>query len=136
MDEPIFRVVADSDVLVMDIMAECSSRKAMGIVRSVGEIELIASKELLDEAETVICLLSSKELSKKWRDRMEMDCEIVDQIEGDNSALSSAYLGGAQHIISCDDRLTSSKAGVIIKDRFEVSIKRPHAFVNLFDLQE
>tara|TARA_B110000263_G_C14901456_1_gene326305 strand:+ start:108 stop:518 length:411 start_codon:yes stop_codon:yes gene_type:complete len=136
MNEPIFRVVSDSDVLVMDVMTECPSRNAMDIIRASKQIELIASKELLDEAETAICLLSSKELSKKWRDRIEMDCEIVDQIEGDNSALSSAYFGRARHIVSCDSRLTSSKAGVIIKNRFEVSIKRPHAFVNLFGLRK
>lgn len=127
------RVVVDSGVLAGDVKKEKSAKIVMEIIRRSPWIVIIASIPLLDEAQTVIETDFGEELAKKWREDIESMCEIVDHLEGDHPALASAYVGNAQHIISGDEMLTNAKAGVAIRTKIETSVKRPDAFVKLFE---
>ena len=133
MSRPTVRVVVDSGVLAGDVKKEKSAKIVMEIIRRSPWIVIIASIPLLDEAQTVIETDFGEELAKKWREDIESMCEIVDHLEGDHPALASAYVGNAQHIISRDERLTNAKAGVAIRTKIETSVKRPDAFVKLFE---
>ena len=133
MSRPTVRVVVDSGVLAGDVKKEKSAKIVMEIIRRSPWIVIIASIPLLDEAQTVIETDFGEELAKKWREDIESMCEIVDHLEGDHPALASAYVGNAQHIISRDGRLTNAKAGVAIRTKIETSVKRPDAFVKLFE---
>ena len=133
MSRPTVRVVVDSGVLAGDVKKEKSAKIVMEIIRRSPWIVIIASIPLLDEAQTVIETDFGEELEKKWREDIESMCEIVDHLEGDHPALASAYVGNAQHIISGDEMLTNAKAGVAIRTKIETSVKRPDAFVKLFE---
>ena len=133
MSRPTVRVVVDSGVLAGDVKKEKSAKIVMEIIRRSPWIVIIASIPLLDEAQKVIETELGGELAKKWREDIESMCEIVDHSEGDHPALASAYVGNAQHIISGDEMLTNAKAGVAIRTKIETSVKRPDAFVKLFE---
>tara|TARA_A100001037_G_scaffold238258_1_gene217603 strand:+ start:894 stop:1304 length:411 start_codon:yes stop_codon:yes gene_type:complete len=133
MSRPTVRVVVDSGVLVEDAKKEKSAKIVMDIIRKSPEMVIIASMPLLDEAQKVIETDLGGELADRWREDIESICEIVDHLEEDHPALASAYVGNAQHIISRDERLTNAKAGVAIRTKIETSVKRPDAFVKLFE---
>ena len=133
MSRPTVRVVVDSEVLAEDAKGEKSAKVAMEIIRECQWIVLVASIPLLDEAQKMVEMELGMELAKKWRVSTESVCEIVDHPKRDHPALASAYMGNAQHIISRDQRLTSVKAGVAIRAKVETSVKKPEAFVNLFE---
>ena len=133
MSRPTVRVVVDSGVLAGAVKKEKSAKIVMEIIRRSPWIVIIASIPLLDEAQKVIETELGGELAKKWREDIESMCEIVDHLEGDHPALASAYVGNAQHIISGDEMLTNAKAGVAIRTKIETSVKRPDAFVKLFE---
>ncbi len=130
---PTVRVVVDSEVLAESAKGEKSAKMSMEIIRKCQWIVLVASTPLLDEAQKKVEMELGMELGKKWRVDTEDVCEIVDHPEGDHPALASAYVGNAQHIISRDENLTSAKAGVNIRTKIETSVKKPDAFVNLFE---
>lgn len=127
------RLVADADVLAADALVGGDSREAMDIVREHSWIELVASDELLDDAEAVIREEASGEVARDWRERIEALRIDVEQSPGDHPALASAVAGNAAHILSYDDSLRSAKTGTALKGRISVSVKRPDGFVNLFD---
>ncbi|KAB1187346.1 MULTISPECIES: PIN domain-containing protein [Haloferax] len=126
------RVVADADVLASDLLVGGASRDALDHLRRHSWTTLVASEQLLDDAEATIATLADESLAADWRDKVEAWVELVEHPEGDQPALASAYRGGAMHLLTFDDRLTSAKAGAALGGRFPVSIRHPQAFATLF----
>jgi len=127
------RVVADADVLAVDLLVDGAARECLDHVRSHSWLTLVASDRLLDDAEAVIQRLADPALATDWRERIEALCEPVDQPAGDHPALASAYHGGAMHVLSLDDRLTSVTGNTMVRDRVETAVRRPDSFATLFD---
>ncbi len=127
------RLVVDADVLAADVLVGGDARDAMDIVRGHSWVELVASDELLDDAEAVIRELADGELARDWREKIEGTRIGVEQTPGDHPALASAHAGNAAHILSYDDSLRSAKTGTTLQGRISVSVKRPDGFVTLFD---
>ena len=127
------RVVADADVLAADLLVGGASRAALDRLRSHAWTTLVASPRLLDEAEAVIGGLAEPSLARDWRDRVEACCDSVDHPAGDHPALAAAYRGGAMHLLTFDERLTSARAGAALQGRVPLSVRSPDAFDALFD---
>lgn len=129
------RVVADADVLAADLLCgeESDARRALDALRKHSWTTLVASDALLDDAEAVVAELADDELAADWREKLEEWREPVDHPEGDHPALASAYRGGAMHVLSFDERLTSAQAGASLRERVPVSVREPAAFALLFD---
>jgi hypothetical protein len=127
------RVVADADVLAADLLVDGDARRALDIVRSHSWLTLVASDPLLEEAEALVETLADGALAGAWREKIETLREPVDQPAGDNPALASAYQGGAMHVLSFDERLTSATGAARIRTRIETSVRPPGAFAALFD---
>ncbi|WP_435155443.1 DUF7384 family protein [Haladaptatus sp. DFWS20] len=127
------RIAIDADVLAADLLVGRDARRMMDIVREHSWIELVASDELLSDAEEVIRELADDELARDWREKIEVLQIEVEQSPGDHPALASAHAGNAAHIISYDDDLRSAKTAATLQGRISVSVKRPDGFVSLFD---
>ncbi|WP_458187988.1 DUF7384 family protein [Haladaptatus sp. NG-WS-4] len=127
------RIVADADVLAADLLVGGDAREAMDVVREHSWVELIASDELLSDAEWVVRELANDELARDWRENIDDLRVEVEQTPGDHPALASANAGNAAHILSYDDGLRSAKTGASLQKRISVSVKRPDGFVGLFD---
>ncbi|RDZ52958.1 hypothetical protein DEQ92_15375 [Haloferax sp. Atlit-6N] len=126
------RVVADADVLAADLLADGPARAALDHLRRHSWTALVASDPLLDDAEAVISSLADADLAADWREKVESWAELVSHPDGDNPALASAYRGGAMHLLTFDDRLSSAQAGAALGGRFPVSVRHPKAFATLF----
>ncbi|KAB1197995.1 MULTISPECIES: PIN domain-containing protein [Haloferax] len=126
------RVVADADVLAADLLVGGASRDALDHLRRHSWTTLVASEALLDDAEAIVSTLADETLAADWREKVETWVELVEHPEGDQPALASAYRGGAMHLLTFDDRLTSAKAGAALGGRFPISIRHPKAFATLF----
>ncbi|WP_435333992.1 PIN domain-containing protein [Haloarchaeobius sp. TZWWS8] len=135
MSESATRVVADADVLAADLLVGGASRDALDHVRSHSWLTLVASEQLLDDAEAVIATLADAELAADWRARVEDWCELVDHPTGDHPALASAYQGSAAHVLSFDEGLGSVEAGTSLNAKLSVSVRPPDAFARLFDAE-
>ncbi|WP_458208339.1 DUF7384 family protein [Haladaptatus sp. NG-SE-30] len=129
------RIVVDADVLVADLLVGGDARRAMDVVREHSWVELVASDELLSDAESVVRELADDELARDWRERIDELRVRVEQSPGDHPALASANAGNAAHILSYDDGLRSAKTGASLQKRISVSVKRPDGFVGLFDAE-
>jgi len=129
------RVVADADVLAADLLVGGPARAALDRVREHSWTTLVASDPLLDDAAAVIGELSSDELARDWRARIERDCELVSHPSDDHPALAVAYRGGAMHLLTLDDSLLSAPAGAALRGRVETSPRHPRAFDALFDAE-
>jgi len=127
------RVVADADVLAADLLVGGPARDALDHVRAHSWVALVASDELLDDAQAIIADLAGAGLAADWRERVEEWHEPVAHPSGDHPALASAYRGGAMHLLSFDEGLQSVGAGVAIRGHVETSVKHPRAFARLFD---
>ncbi|WP_435196479.1 DUF7384 family protein [Natronomonas sp. EA1] len=127
------KVVADADVLAADLLIGGPARDALDLVRSHSWLQLVASDELLDDAQAVIADLADPGLAADWREAIEDLRTPVEQPPGDHPGLASALHGDAVQLLSFDDRLTSAKGGVTIRKYVEVSVKHPDAYVQLFD---
>ncbi|WP_225332751.1 DUF7384 family protein [Halomicrobium urmianum] len=127
------RVVADADVLAADLLVGGAAREALDRVREHSWVTLIASDALLDDAEATIATLADDELAGDWRERIERERETVEHPEGDHPGLASAYRGDAAHLLSYDDSLRSSAAGLSIQPHADLSVRLPDAFARLFD---
>jgi len=127
------RVVADSDVLAADLLTGGAARDCLDQFRANSWLTLVASDPLLDDAERVIERLADADLAADWRQRIETLREPVDQPAGDHPALASAYHGGAMHVLSFDERLTSAMGNTTVRDRVETAVRTPDAFARLFD---
>lgn len=127
------RIVADADVLAADLLVGGDARAVLDVVRSHSWLSLVASDQLLDDAEAIIVELTDASLAADWRPRAEALRTPVEQPEGDHPGLASAYRGGAAHLVTFDENLTSAKAGAGINRRIPLSIRTPHAFAAVFD---
>ena len=127
------RVVADSDVLAADLFVDGTARAALDRVRAHSWLTLVASDDLLDDAEGVVADLADDDLAADWRATVATLVAHVDQPAGDHPALASAYRGGAMHVLSFDDRLTGVAGNRRVRDRVETTVRHPDAFVALFD---
>lgn len=127
------RVVADADVLAADLLVGGPSRAALDHLREHTWTTLVASDQLLADAESVIAELADRSLASDWRDRVGEWRDPVAHPAGDHPALASAARGGAMHVLSLDERLTGASSAVRIRDRVETSVRPPDAFARLFD---
>ncbi len=105
----------------------------MDLARAHDWVTLVASEHLLDDAEAVIRELADGSLAEDWRTAIEGLVEPVEHPAGDHPAIASAYHGDAVHVLSLDEGLLTAGAGAAIRSRVETSVKRPAAFVRLFD---
>jgi len=127
------RVVADADVLAADVCLDSDARRALDSLYRHSWTTLVASDQLLADAEAVIEAVADASLAADWRACIDTWRQSVDQPAGDHPALASAYRGGAMHLLSFDDELTGSQTGVALYDRFPISVRQPDAFALLFD---
>ncbi len=127
------RIVADSDVLAADLLIDGAARTCLDSVRAHSWLTLVASDQLLDDAAAVIERLADAELATDWREHAAGLREPVDHPDGDHPALASASHGGAMHVLSFDERLTSARANTLVRDRVETAVREPAAFERLFD---
>ncbi|MWV40274.1 hypothetical protein [Natrialba sp. INN-245] len=127
------RVVADPAVLAADLFVDGDARDALDHVRRHSWVDLVASDPLLEETERLVAELGDAELAADHRTRLEDERVLVEHPPEDHPALASAYQGGAAHLLTYDDRLTSAKVGLTIQPRVSVSARPPDAFARLFD---
>jgi hypothetical protein len=127
------RVVADADVLAADLLVGGASRDALDCLRRHSWTTLVASDQLLDDAEAILADLSDAALATAWRDRIEAWREPVGHPDADHPALASAARGGAMHVLTFDEGLTSAQAGAAIRSHAPMSVRHPRAFATLFD---
>lgn len=129
------RVVADADVLAADLLVGGATREALDELRRHSWTTLVASDALLDDAAAVITAFSDASLASDWYAAM-VDWRVpVEHPPGDHPALASAYQGGAMHVLSLDEQLTSAAAGTTLKGRVEMSVRTPRAFATVFDAE-
>jgi hypothetical protein len=127
------RVVADADVLAADLLCDGDARDALDHCRRHSWVQLVATDELLDDAEAMIADLADASLAADWRTKVEPWRVRVQQTSGDHPALASAHAGGAAHLLSFDEGLRSAKTGATLRKYVDVSVKHPRAFARLFD---
>jgi len=127
------RIVADADVLAADLLCDGPARAALDHVRRHSWLTLVASEQLLDDAEAVVRELADGQLAADWRERIEREAELVDQPAGDHPGLASAYRGEAAHLLTYDADLRSAKTGLSLQPHMELSVRPPDAFARLFD---
>lgn len=135
MDADPTRLVADADVLAADLLVGGDARAALDEVRRHDWITLVASDQLLDDAQAVIASLADEDLAAAWRQRVESERERVDHPDGDHPGLASAYRGEAAHLLSFDEELRSAKTGLSIQPHANLSVRPPDAFTTLFDAE-
>ncbi|WP_227353415.1 DUF7384 family protein [Haladaptatus salinisoli] len=129
------RIVADADVLAADLLVGGDAREALDVAREHSWIELVASDELLADAEWVVRELADDELARDWREKIDELRVRVEQSPGDHPALASAHAGNAAHVLSYDDSLRTAETGTALQGRISVSVKRPDGFARLFDAE-
>lgn len=127
------RVVADADVLAADLLCGGDARDALDHCRRHSWVRLVATDELLDDAEAIVADLTDASLAADWREKVEDWRVRVEQPPGDHPALASAHAGEAAHLLSFDERLRSAEVGTTLRKYVDVSVKHPHAFARLFD---
>lgn len=126
------RVVADADVLVADLCGDGDARAALEPLWQQSWTTLVASDDLLDDAEAVIETVADSDLATDWRATIDSWREPVVHPPNDHPALGSAYRGGAMQLLSFDEELTGSQTGAALSGRFPVSVRAPAAFAQLF----
>lgn len=126
------RVVADADVLAVDLLVGPPSREALDVLRAHSWTTLVASDTLVADATAVIRSLADDQLAADWREAIDRWREPVSQPAGDHPALASAYHGGAMQIISLDAALNSPSVAAGLRGRFPVSVREPQAFAAVF----
>ena len=127
------RVVADADVLAADLFVGGPAREALDCVRRHSWVELLASDALLAETATLVATLADDGLAADWRERIDPERVAVSHPDGDHPGLATAYRGGAAHLLSFDETLTSTGTNLSIQPHASLSIRPPTAFARLFD---
>ena len=127
------RVVADADVLAADLLCGGPARAALDHVRRHAWVTLVASEQLLADAEAIVREHGDPGLAADWRARIDADSERVEHPAGDHPGLASAYRGGAAHLLSYDDDLRSVETGLALQPHMQLSVRPPDAFAALFD---
>ncbi|MFB6094944.1 MAG: hypothetical protein ABEJ71_00630 [Halodesulfurarchaeum sp.] len=132
-DPRVARMVADADVLAADLLVGDSAREAMDVVRAHDWLELVASDHLLEEATGVIADLADRPLADAWRGKVEGLVRTVSHPPDDHPGVAAAIQGDAGHLLSLDPELVSPEGNARISGRADLSIRRPAAFVSIFD---
>ena len=127
------RLVADADVLAADVLVGGSPREALDVARAHDWVVLVASERLLEEAAAIIAELGDGDLADAWLELIEDLADVVSIPEGDHPALAAAVAGNAAHVLTFDEDLVSARTNLALQGRVDVSIRRPDAFVSLFD---
>jgi predicted nucleic acid-binding protein len=127
------RIVADADVLAADLLVGGPAREALDQVRSHGWMDLVASDELVGQTGRLIAALADDSLASAWRERIQRERVAVTHPPDDHPALASAYQGGAAHLLSFDETLTSAATNRSLQPRVTLSVRTPDAFAALFD---
>jgi hypothetical protein len=127
------RVVAGADVLAADLLVGGAARDALDHVRRHDWVDLVASDVLLADAEAVIADFAGADLAAAWRDRVASERVAVAQPQGDHPGLASAAAGGAAHLLTFDDGLSTARANLSLQPHVRVSVRQPDAFARLFD---
>lgn len=127
------RIVADADVLAADLLVGGRAREVMDLIRAHSWLELVVTRDLLDDAEAIVRELDDDALASDWRSKIEELATVVEQRPGDHPALAAAYHGEAAHVLTFDESLRSARASAEIRARVETSPKSPNAFLALFD---
>jgi len=127
------RVVCDAGVLVADLLVGASARATVDILHRHDWLTLVGSEPLLADAEAVVGRLTDESLAADWREAVAAGCALVEHPAGDHPGLAAAYRGGAAHLVSFDETLTSSQAGVALQRHTSVSVRTPDAFTTTFD---
>lgn len=128
-------IAADADVLAADVFLDGPAREVLDAVRAHDWLTLVATPQLLDDAEDVIHALGDEALARDWRAKVENIVDLVDQPDGDHPALAAASHGDAAHLVTTDGRLTTMQTNATLKPRLETSIKTPDALARLLDPQ-
>ncbi|MFB6134348.1 MAG: hypothetical protein ABEJ55_05115 [Halanaeroarchaeum sp.] len=126
-------VVADADVLAADLFDVGAARDAMDLLREHTWMSLVASEALLDDAEWIVATHADRSLATDWRERIEQTCHLLTHPAGDHHALAAALAGEAGHLLTLDPDLASPETNAAISARVRTSIRRPEAFVQMFD---
>lgn len=126
------RVVAGADVLAADLLVGDEARHALDHVRKHSWMVLVASDQLLADAETVIAAIAGETLAGAYRERVEREGHRVEHDPGDNPALASAIAGDAAHVLTFDEALTSPETGLAL-GQHAISVRTPAAFAQIFD---
>ncbi|SEH52404.1 hypothetical protein SAMN05192561_104132 [Halopenitus malekzadehii] len=132
-DPSIARIVVDADVLAADLLVGGEARAALDRIRGHSWLTIVATPDLLADAQAVISDLAGLEIASAWRSLAADRFVVVDQPPGDHPALAAAYRGGAMHVLSFDPDLTGVAAGVALRDRVDLSVREPRAFTAVFD---
>jgi len=127
------RIVADADVLAADLLVGGAAREVLDHVRRHDWVELLASDALLEDATEIITVLADAGLATTWRTRIEQECVAVSHPDEDHPGLAAAYRGGAAHLLTFDDELTSAATNRSLQVHTSLSIRSPDAFARLFD---
>lgn len=127
------RIVADADVLAVDLLVGGASRTALDAIRRHSWLTLVASEQLLADASAVIETLATRELASDWQDLVATEVALVEHPAGDHPALAAAYRGDAAHLLTYDDDLTSARTNLSLQPHAPLSIRPPDAFARLFD---
>lgn len=128
-----YRIVADADVLAADLLIDGDARRAIEELWRHSWIDLLASDRLAAEAEAIVAECADAGLASDWRSTIDEWLTIVAHPAGDHPALATAYRGGAMHVLTYDESLTTSGAGAALRSRFPVSVREPGAFAAVFD---
>jgi hypothetical protein len=126
-------VVADADVLAADLLVGGAAREALDAVRRHSWVDLVATGPLLDDAEAVVSTLAEPELAADHCAKVAAESRVVDQEPGNHPALAAAHRGGAAHLLTLDDRLTTAGVGASLRKHVDVSVRTPAAFARVFD---
>ncbi|WP_276258297.1 DUF7384 family protein [Haloglomus litoreum] len=142
-------VVADADVLAADLLCGgpaastpdadevdddgAAARAALDALRAHSWTTLVATGPLLDDAEAIVADLADPDLAAAWRDRVEGWATVVEPAAGGHPALVAAHAGPAAHVLTFEQSLASAGAGANLRQRIDVSVRHPRAFVRVFD---
>lgn len=132
MSEPV-RIAADADVLAADLLVDGDARAALDHLRRHSWLSLVATEQLLGDAEAVIAALADEALAADWRERVERRCHLVEQPPDDHPGLAAAYNGDAEHLLTYDDGLASARTNQALQSHAALSIRSPDSFARLFD---
>lgn len=129
------RIVAGPGVLVADLFVGGPSRAAVDLVREHSWVTLVASEPLLADAEAAVADLGDADLATDWRAKLSCVATIVEHPPGDHPAIACARAGNAAQVLSLDEGIASAAAGAAIRRDagVETSVKRPGAFLRVFD---
>lgn len=118
-------IVADSDVLVADLLVGGTARTALSAIREHSWLTLVVSKPLIEQSATVIETLTTAELATDWRALIEDGTQLADHRPGDHPALAAAYASGAAHVLTFDEQLLTASTARALQHRLNCSIKPP-----------